>query len=58
MRCNRVSKTTGLRCRHDLGHAGPHEPGTPEPADLDDPSDDVLEMQERRDGELRREEAL
>ena len=56
MRCPAVSRKTGLRCRRDRGHVGPHEPGAPEPADLDDGSEEELERQERRDEEMRREE--
>ena len=50
MRC-RLVNVAGLRCRHDAGHAGPHEPGAPDPADLDDESEEVLEQEAARDEE-------
>jgi hypothetical protein len=55
-RCNRTN-LAGLRCRHESGHAGAHEPGAPDPEELDDESEAVLERGERRDRELREEEA-
>lgn len=61
LRCRAVNRA-GFRCRLGAPHLGQkHLPETPSAAvaaaaDLDDPSDDVLERAERRDDELRQEE--
>jgi hypothetical protein len=59
-RCRFVNRH-GQRCSHPRGHGGAHdamlifvEPSCP--TDLDDPSEDVMAYQERRDEELREEE--
>lgn len=60
-----VFTSLGGRCILRAGHPNPHvRPSKPEPVvreaaplDLDDESDAMLERRERRDDELRREEA-
>lgn len=54
-RCPAIQPRTGLRCALDVGHASPHRPLVEDADELDDPSDEILERQERRDDERRRE---
>lgn len=54
MRCP-LRNRAGLRCILAAGHAGLH---VPDETVLDDPSEEILERQERRDREEKDEEAL